>query len=198
MYFIGIDPGKRGGIVTLNGSGEIINSQLMPIIPAKRRKILGGMASKTDKKAEYDIQAIADLACKWAEWEKKNGLDIHVFLERQQPLGPMIGSAHSEFQIGWGYGIWTGVLALAVAFSRLKLTTVRIVDWQSTMLAGVEAKDSKERARIRVQQIWGEWRGMAKRFLIPPNGRVLHDGLCDAALIAEYGRQLSRAWLSRA
>lgn len=56
--------------------------------------------------------------------------------------------------------------------------------WQKVMLPGCKAGDTKPRALAAVRQLWPD-----ESFLASDRCRVPHDGLIDAALIAEYGRR---------
>jgi hypothetical protein len=56
-------------------------------------------------------------------------------------------------------------------------------DWQPTMLGKVPQGKTKEYALNKVKQLWPD-----ETFLATKRSSVPHDGMVDAALIAEYGR----------
>ena len=56
--------------------------------------------------------------------------------------------------------------------------------WQRSMLPGCKAGDTKPRALAEVRQLWP-----AETFLASDRSRIPHDGMVDAALIAEIARR---------
>lgn len=56
--------------------------------------------------------------------------------------------------------------------------------WQKEMLQGCKAGETKPRALAEARQLWP-----GESFLASPRCKVAHDGLIDAALIAEYARR---------
>lgn len=57
--------------------------------------------------------------------------------------------------------------------------------WQKAMLPKCKAGDTKPRALALAKELWPE-----ESFLASPRCKVPHDGLIDAALIAEYSRRM--------
>jgi hypothetical protein len=55
--------------------------------------------------------------------------------------------------------------------------------WQKVMLPGCAKGDTKPAALARARQLWP-----AESWLASPRCSKPHDGMIDAALIAEYGR----------
>jgi hypothetical protein len=55
--------------------------------------------------------------------------------------------------------------------------------WQKVMLPGCKAGDTKERALAKARQLWP-----GASWLATDRCRTAHDGLVDAALIAEFAR----------
>jgi hypothetical protein len=55
--------------------------------------------------------------------------------------------------------------------------------WQNALFSGIEYDDTKKASALVAKTLWPnqDWRGT-------PRSRVAHDGMTDAALIAEYGR----------
>lgn len=103
----------------------------------------------------------------------------HVFLEKAQAM-PGQGVT-SMFSIGNGYGIMRGILAA----KKIPHTLVHPKTWQKVMFKDVSKEDTKA-ASVRVaKQLFPQidWKATDRC-------RKAHDGLTDAALIAEYGRRL--------
>lgn len=55
--------------------------------------------------------------------------------------------------------------------------------WQKVMLVGCKTGDTKPAALLRAKQLWPQ-----EQWLETPRCKKPHEGLIDAALIAEYGR----------
>ena len=86
----------------------------------------------------------------------------------------------STFSIGFGFGIWQGLLtALQMPFE-----LVSPQRWQREMFAGVNRDDTKAASALVAQRLRPDvdWRAT-------PRCRKPHDGLTDAFCIAEYGRR---------
>lgn len=98
----------------------------------------------------------------------------HVFIEQ---VGAMPGQGvTSMFSFGTGWGLLRGICAgLALPYE-----LVRPQEWQGAMLAG-QPKGSEYLVASRLWP-YAEWRASER-------SRNFHDGLVDAALIAEYGRR---------
>jgi hypothetical protein len=177
--YVGIDPGLGGGIAVLKDGGKTVSLKKTPVFAALKKKILGGMATKTTQKARYDIYSMVHVAESFARGE---AVDLEILIEKQQSLGPAaMGGAYQEFVTGYGYGIWIGILSTL----RLPFREISPRDWQATMLAAVEGKDTKEKSRAAAAQIWP-----AVDFRKSGRARLADHGLTDAVLLAEYGRRL--------
>lgn len=101
----------------------------------------------------------------------------HVFLERAQAM-PGQGVS-SMFKTGDGFGCNKGLLTgLQIPF-----TIVSPQTWQKVMFMGLP-KEGKDTTKLVCSRIWPK-----EDFKASERCRVAHDGLCDAALIAEYGRR---------
>lgn len=119
-------------------------------------------------KRDYDIPTIVMALESW--------MPGRVFLERAQAM-PGQGVT-SMFSIGKGFGIQLGILsALKIPFS-----VVQPKAWQKMMFSELPKMDTKEASRIVCLRRWPDvdWRAS-------PRCRIAHDGLTDAACIAEYG-----------
>lgn len=102
----------------------------------------------------------------------------HVTIEKTWAFPGMgVTGAH---KYGIGAGFTHGILfALGIPYS-----LVAPVRWQKAIIHGAEGATPKARAWARAQQLWPN----QHNWFLKPRGGV-HDGLVDAALIAEYGRR---------
>lgn len=102
----------------------------------------------------------------------------HVFLERAQSM-PGQGVS-SMFSIGLGYGMFLGILTSFY----IPFTVVHPKTWQKVVFRDLPKQDTKAMAYIVCSRLWPgvDWRATERC-------RKPHDGLCDAAMIAEYGRR---------
>lgn len=109
----------------------------------------------------------------------------HIVIEKAQLMdlgGGKTPKAKSMFTYGTGYGKILG----AVEAMGLRYTLVSPMIWAKEMLVGAETKfTTKERAAIIAKRLWPEWTSQ----ITLPKARRPHDGLVDAALIAEWGRR---------
>lgn len=130
-FFTGIDPGLEGAIATLDVNGPL--SMEVLDIPLSTEK----------GKRYYDLVAMSDICCGLKE---KQAI---VCVEQQQAM-PKQGVA-SQFSIGYGYGIWIGMLSAL----RIRYFAVRPRTWQVTTLSG-QSGDGKSRALLRCEQLFPE------------------------------------------
>jgi crossover junction endodeoxyribonuclease RuvC len=162
MLVIGIDNGLDGGIVGIRN-----NDPSTPLLRAITPTLGSG-------KRSYDIAEMAALLRKMVSVDR----EPKVFLERAQAM-PGQGVS-SMFSIGYGFGIWQGLLtALLVPFE-----IVSPQRWQRDMFVGVNRDDTKAASAVVAQRLrpGTDWRANARC-------RKPHDGLTDAFCIAEYGRR---------
>jgi len=161
---MGIDNGLDGGIVILRDDGSIVGKHVMPTLDvAKSRR-------------DYNINQV----CRIVE-HAMDGLELReVFVERAQSM-PGQG-VRSMFMTGYGFGIMLGILGKAA----IPYTVVSPQTWMKVMFLGLP-KEGKDTTKLVCSRIWPkeDWKASIKC-------RVAHDGLCDAALIAEYGRRLRK------
>ena len=104
----------------------------------------------------------------------------HVFLEKAQAM-PKNGAV-SMFKYGVSYGEIRGLLiAMAIPFTLVPPRT-----WAKVMHKGADGKDTtaKEKSKEIAHRIFPHL-----NFLATERSKKPHDGLIDAALIAEYGRR---------
>lgn len=114
MIVGGIDPGKSGAIVVLDGK-RIVHSSKTPVISV-------GKGSKR----EYDPNEMMNVLSSF-------DFDL-VIIEKQQAM-PKQGVS-STFSTGYGYGLWIGILAA----SGIPYEEVRPAAWSKSMLAGASGK----------------------------------------------------------
>ena len=122
-------------------------------------------------KREYDLQAM--IAC--LEGAMGNGYRCTIEKVGAMPNDGRVGA----FNFGRGYGLWLGMMsALGIGFA--EVTPQR---WQARMLAGQPRGKQTKASAVKVAKgLWPE---------IPI--RVKADwGIADAALIAEFGRRVSK------
>lgn len=176
MIIIGIDPGLSGGIVFLF---EKVKPEIyeIPVI-------------KTGKKKEYDLKRLCeifhsddlksilqvhyDFTYTYSIWAYP---DVRVFVEKQQAF-PKQGVV-STFRLGYGQGIFEGLLsALKIPY---QLISPR--EWQKYWRIYGKGKETKNKAYLVASKLYRDLELKTKR------GKI-KDGICDALLIAEYGRIL--------
>ncbi len=159
MKYIGIDNGLNGGLVALGENpGEIIDMIVMPT----RGKSKGN---------EVDGRLIS-------EWLRKiDGPDsITILLETPGKFAKGVQAISSMWD---SYGTVRGIIE-AFGYRHHRITPQ---SWQKAILIGCKAGDTKPAALARARQIWP-----SQNWLRSERCKSPHDGLIDAALIAEYGR----------
>lgn len=176
LYFLGIDAGKDGGLVLIDGWGRILNRWKPALVKS---------AMRAD---EYDVpgnlKILKGIAAEYAEadWD---GCRILVVLEglHAMPLkskdGKQMGGSKGNFQRGYAFGLWEGLVA-SMGWS---LQTPRPQTWQKIMFMGISGKDPKQRSVLAACRKWPDqdWKRES-------NSKVWDHGLTDAALLGEFGR----------
>lgn len=156
MIIVGIDPGLSGAVAIHLGMGKTIEIHDTPV------------ATTTGTKREYLPAAMASII--------QGYIPDMVYVERQRPM-PKQGVT-STFSLGYGYGLWLGILAtLGYPYE-----TVEPTAWKKDMMAGMSKE--KSASVIKAMQIFPDLNDQ----LYTPRGKAL-DGRADAVLIAEYGRR---------
>lgn len=157
--FVGIDPGKKGGICAINDREQVFLLERTPLVG-------------TTKKV-YDEQAMANLI-------RDLFLSQRVKLVCLEKVGAMPGQGvTSMFNFGMGYGLWRGFLAMC-DLPRMNPTPAK---WKKEMLAGIPADDKKAMSITAAKQL------LPQAELVPPGCRKPHDGLAEAALLALYAKR---------
>lgn len=160
MIYVGIDPGLTGGIVALNERSEVLHiSAFVPVV------------------GDFDAHGLSDLLTDIRTMEASS-LKIMAAVEKVGAM-PKQGVS-STFKFGKTYGQILGVLAA-------KLIPYELVTpqaWTKEMLAGENKDDRKNRAKVVAQRLFPELNLMATA-----RSRVVHSGMADALLIAEFIRR---------
>jgi len=160
MIWIGIDNGVSGGLVALSESSAVLSSLPMPV-------------QKARKGNDVDIN-IVDL---WiSALIKEQGGPATIIIE--EPGGSKSAKAATSMA-GSFHGLRCLCMLRAYRWHRI---TPQL--WQKEMLPGCKAGDTKPRALEAVRRLWPD-----QSFLASDRCKVPHEGLVDAALIAEYARQ---------
>lgn len=156
--YIGIDNGLTGGLVALS---DHPGSPLDMIVMPTRGKVKGN---------EVDARAVWEFINRW-------GIpDVTVVLETPGKHSP---GAQALCSMWDSYGAIRGVLACR----NIRHIRVTPQSWQKIMLTGCAKGDTKPAALAKAQQLWP-----AESWLASPRCSKPHDGLIDAALIAEHAR----------
>jgi hypothetical protein len=163
VIYIGIDNGLTGGLVALSDyPGPPIQSWPMPI------KAKG-------KGNEVDSLALWNMVSKYGMTSFAFG--ITVIIETPGKHSPGALALCSMWD---SFGAIRGVLeSRGVRHHRVDPQV-----WQKAMLGKVEKGQTKPAAFARARQLWPD-----EDWLATPRSTKPHEGLIDAALIAEYGRR---------
>jgi len=162
MIIVGIDPGKRGGVVAIDISGRPTAIEWTAADHPDEGYVMRGGAYNVGRM----IYAIEELTCR-----DEIGL---VVLEKQQAR-PMEGRS-STLTTGYGWGLWSGI----VHSLQQPLLQVSASRWTRQMYAGATGEGkarSIDVASSRLPELSLTW---GRR-------RKPHDGLADAACLALYG-----------
>lgn len=157
--YIGIDPGKNGGIAVMDEDGKIKFLRKMPATPQDL----------------FDILKIEKEAVQLPNGLQKAHNDIICILEK---VGGRPGNAGSAmFNFGKGYGhIEMALIALGIPTE-----TVTPQKWEKEYQLGSSSSCStvewKNRLKAKAQQLFPTW------------GGLITLATCDALLLAEWGRR---------
>lgn len=160
MIYIGIDNGLAGALVALSDHpGPPIAMTTMPT----RGKAKGN---------EVDALAV----CEWLLSLDCSFTQITAILETPGKHSPGVQALCS---------MWDSYGAIRAILECRGIRHHRITPqaWQKTMLVGCAKGDTKPAALAKARQLWPQ-----ETFLATARSTKPHDGMIDAALIAEYGR----------
>lgn len=162
MIYIGIDNGISGGMCAISEShGKIIGFDKMPIKQARSGN-------------EVDVRAFH----LWVT-EITGGNLSNAFYVLEEPGGSK--SAKAAKSMAGSFHSLRGFFE--TKFLRWERITPQ--SWQKKMLPGCKSGETKKRALARASELWP-----SESFILP-RCRTPHDGVIDAALIAEHGRRLA-------
>lgn len=102
----------------------------------------------------------------------------HVYLESAQSM-PKQGLV-STFRIGYHYGLMIGIMEGL----KIKYSIVNPRVWQKLMFEGMEKSETKNMSYLKCRELWSN-----ESWLATKRCKIFHDGMCDAAIIAEFGRR---------
>lgn len=159
MIYIGIDNGVSGGLVALSKQGCLITALPMPILKARKGN-------------EVDPVAVWN----WMDDMLITRDDAIIAIE--EPGGSKSAKAATSMA-----GSFHALRALC-ALKRLRWERITPQLWQKSMLPGANAGETKPRALEAVKRLWPN-----ETFLATERSTKPHEGLIDAALIAEYARR---------
>lgn len=166
--YVGIDFGKKGGIVAIKGN-KVIYKRHMPTVGDK-------------ESAEIDVMMITKILNKF---RKKN---CHVVAEK---FGGFFGySKKIAVSIN---GQKEAILAICVVLG-IPYSCYLPTQWQKVIFEGTtvvkkkgknaKGKDNKAMALTTANRLFPH-----EKFLKTPRCSVPHDGMIDAVLLAEFGRR---------
>jgi hypothetical protein len=167
-YYIGIDPGKQGGIVCLDNENNISSYYFIPKI-----------------KNEIDVRQLSQI---FFNYDKNNSM---VFIEHVHALYG--SSAGATFDFGYTCGMLEGIVS-ALGFSYIM---VKSSEWQKEMFQGINPiyKPTLKKGKGKLET--KKMAEIAHKRLYPyidlyitENGnksKNVHGGIVDALLISSYG-----------
>ena len=156
---IGIDNGVSGGLAAVTETSFLLSMIAMPIQKARK-------GNEIDAKAVW--QWISDMDISYDK--------LTVIIE--EPGGSKSAKAATSMA-GSFHCLRTICEIKGIRWHRI---TPQI--WQKDLLPGCKSGDTKPRALAAVKALWP-----GESFLATECSKVAHEGLVDAALIAEYARR---------
>lgn len=179
-WYIGIDPGKNGGIAIIDSDGKFIEKHLIPKI-----------------KDDIDIHSFYDIFIQIKENCKSLNTNIHVCTESVHSI--FGSSAGSNFTFGYVVGI----IDTIIIAHNLPYSKVQPKDWQKNIWQEyeIEREPSKKdkNGKLKPGKVLTKLTSLkACKRLYPDvdlrateRSKNQHDGLVDALLIATYCRRMN-------
>lgn len=164
-YYIGIDNGLTGGITCIDPNGKVYYTYHMPL-----------RTSPVTGKKEVDPHRMLTILEGFGNLARNTGTDTVFVVERScgsQGINPAVSMAVSFKTI-----------TLLLELKSFRFVPVKPQEWQHAIFGKNGIKDTKGAALTKARQLWPDFRWPT----LTPSGQKLHDGIIDAALIAEYGR----------
>lgn len=166
-YYLGIDPGKSGGMAIIDENSQIVETMPTPLIGS-----------------EYDRQEIKSIF-KSREFHK-------VCLEKPNIIFGVGKSAVASLMNC--VGLFEGILLGAdIPYILVQPKEWQKECWKHVKVqknTNGKGNDTKATSLLAAQNLWSN-----ENFKITPSGKVgtkVHDGIVDAVLLAEYSRRLFR------
>lgn len=162
LIYIGIDNGVSGGLVAISDhpSGSFIDAIPMPV-------------SKARKGNEVNVRAVHF----WITEVTGGNLSNAIYIV-EEPGGSK--SAKAATSMAGSFHSLRGFFE--AKFLRWERITPQ--SWQKSLLPGCKTGDTKPRALELASRLWPN-----ETFLATDRSRKPHEGIIDAALIAEYARR---------
>ena len=159
-HYLGIDPGKQGGLSVLNERGDILYLETMP-------------TEGTDISPHFLWECIGEL--------RRDYPNLKAWIERVNSRPKSSGASMFTFGKGFGY------LVMAIIGYKIPFQMVTPGAWTKEMHRGIgkQFPTTKDRSLASARRIWPD-----QSWLASNRSKKPHDGLFEAALIAEYGRRM--------
>lgn len=160
MIYVGIDNGLDGGIVALSDTAGAAPVACLP------------MPTQTHRgRREIDARAVAD----WFLALGPLGWTTAII---EEPGGSKSANAAASMAASFA------TLRAVCEVKRIRWHRVTPRQWQRVMLPGCPAGETKREALAVARRLWPahDWRASER-------AKTPHDGIVDAALIAEMGRR---------
>ena len=158
-YFLGIDPGKKGGLCVLDNTGQIRECIVMP-------------TEGTDISPHL----------LWNELDRfrRDYHGLRAWTERVNSREGSSGKAMFTFGKGFGY------LVMAMVGLKIPFQMVPPSTWTKEMHKGLgkQYRDTKDRSLAMARRLWPD-----QTWLETDRCRKPHDGMYEAALIGEWARR---------
>lgn len=178
-HYIGVDPGRGGGMVVLSQLGKVISYHRVPLI---------GKDIDTDEFASIFKKIIKDC--------EAYGATPHACIEKVHAFPG--ASAGSTFKFGYCVGLIDGVInSLGIPFSKIQPKEWQKIVWQTDEIEREPDKISKTGRKIKGKVKTKIVSLKAFKRIFPdvdfrtPRMKNQPDGLVDAILIAEACRRLN-------
>jgi len=173
MIYIGIDPGKDGGIAYIKANGKV-SATTVPKIGT-----------------EVDLNAYTEILRKL----KYSDEDVRVVLEDVHSIFGM--SAKSNFEFGKNNGHIEGILvALGMPYSKVAPKTWQKVMWEGIKIEKINTGKKTKAGKIKYKTDTKATSLKAVKRLFPDvdlrkseRATKPHDGKVDSLLLAEYGKR---------
>lgn len=176
MLFIGIDVGLDGGVAVIDEANHL-TVILSPVLILQ-----SGTKAKPKTKREFDIDGMVKILDDIIK--DCDSSELFCIIEKSQVM-PKQGSV-SGHRTGFGDALWVGMVhALRIPYKHLR-PQVWQRDKQCGLFLGHPTGKPKKTSRLVATNMFPDTdfrRTKTKR------SKVAHDGLTDAALIAEYARR---------